>query len=447
MIEQILSLKVGASLSENEFTLDELLLASKELFEREGIPGFLQVLLRLLDDMVYKKVLGVGRHDCCKKSHLVVTRREEKKTVRTGVGTVTVLWTRLKCKSCHKTTIPLRTFLGLDRYQKKSVELEKTVVELLSEQSYRRGEVHLKSIGSIEIPHTTLHRWVMASCCDEIPLKGRCDTLVADGTGYKKKAEYESNRGEVKVVVGVDRDGGVRPYGAWTDESWQSIGQMIKAANHPNERVKFKAIANVLVSDGEAGLIHGLKKLTLDHQRCHWHIVKDIYQPLRIEGGASIEETRSFQGELAAAIELHIPEEDFDQVSAEEKLGLEKKIWMAEKGVQDLIDELITKGYGDAARYLIRAKKGMFAYLRTWLHMGLKNPRVSSMIERMMREIGRRIKKIGFGWSKKGAEKMTKIIIKRITSAGEWEEYWKNRLNITGNVRLTFLGCEIMEPS
>ncbi|MCB0341724.1 MAG: hypothetical protein KDD59_05720, partial [Bdellovibrionales bacterium] len=96
---------------------------------------------------------------------------------------------------------------------------------------------------------------------------------------------------------------------------------------------------------------------------------------------------------------------------------------------------------------LIRAKKGMFAYLRTWLHMGLKNPRVSSMIERMMREIGRRIKKIGFGWSKKGAEKMTKIIIKRITSAGEWEEYWKNRLNITGNVRLTFLGCEIMEPS
>lgn len=79
MIEQILSLKVGASLSENEFTLDELLLASKELFEREGIPGFLQVLLRLLDDMVYKKVLGVGRHDCCKKSHLVVTRREEKR--------------------------------------------------------------------------------------------------------------------------------------------------------------------------------------------------------------------------------------------------------------------------------------------------------------------------------------------------------------------------------
>jgi hypothetical protein len=36
----------------------------------------------------------------------------------------------------------------------------------------------------------------------------------------------------------------------------------------------------------------------------------------------------------------------------------------------------------------------MFSYVRTWLQTGLVTPRVSSMIERMMREIGRRIKKL-----------------------------------------------------
>ncbi len=80
----------------------------------------------------------------------------------------------------------------------------------------------------------------------------------------------------------------------------------------------------------------------------------------------------------------------------------------------------------------------MFSYVRTWLETGLVNLRVSSMIERMMREIGRRIKKIGFGWSPEGAAKMTRIIIKRITSADEWTQYWNDKLKITGEVKISF---------
>ena len=81
----------------------------------------------------------------------------------------------------------------------------------------------------------------------------------------------------------------------------------------------------------------------------------------------------------------------------------------------------------------------MFSFLRTWLTTGLVSPRVSSMIDRMMREIGRRIKKIGHGWSLKGAAQMTRIIIKRITSADEWNQYWNNKLKITGKVKISFL--------
>ena len=35
---------------------------------------------------------------------------------------------------------------------------------------------------------------------------------------------------------------------------------------------------------------------------------------------------------------------------------------------------------------------------------------------------------------------MARIIIKRITSAGEWEAYWRKRLRISGNVVLVYRG-------
>ena len=58
----------------------------------------------------------------------------------------------------------------------------------------------------------------------------------------------------------------------------------------------------------------------------------------------------------------------------------------------------------------------------------------------MFREIGRRLKKIAFGWSEQGAAKMARIIIKRIASAGEWEQYWRKRLRIEDNVMLIYRG-------
>jgi hypothetical protein len=59
------------------------------------------------------------------------------------------------------------------------------------------------------------------------------------------------------------------------------------------------------------------------------------------------------------------------------------------------------------------------------------------MIERLMREPGRRLKRIAFGCSERGAAKMVQIIIKRVTSAREWTAYWPARLRITVKVTPT----------
>ncbi len=48
-----------------------------------------------------------------------------------------------------------------------------------------------------------------------------------------------------------------------------------------------------------------------------------------------------------------------------------------------------------------RAKIGMFGYIRRWLKWGLISPRAFSVIERVIRELGRRLKKTAYG-SKSG---------------------------------------------
>ena len=157
-------------------------------------------------------------------------------------------------------------------------------------------------------------------------------------------------------------------------------------------------------------------------------------------------ERRQMQKKLAAIIGIELPEEDFEKVEDSDKTSLAQAVAAAECDVRKLIKKLLDKGYGRAADYLIRASKNMFSYVRRWLLTGIVGPRASSMIERMMREFARRLKRMAFGWSEEGAAKMARIIIKRFTSAGQWEKYWKDRLRIEDNVLLILRSIKVENP-
>ncbi|MCM2282529.1 MAG: hypothetical protein NDI61_11865 [Bdellovibrionaceae bacterium] len=429
------------------FSLDELVIETKRMFDEEGMAGLVNLLVAFMDLIVYPSLLGrwekSAPHRCCDHAHYVVHSREVK-SIKSMAGKLSLPWTRIRCVGCGKSFIPLRGYLNLEPHQRKTSELERVVAEVVSEQSYRRSSQHLQTIGAIPVPHTTLHRWVMKSDCDAISMKKRVKTLVADGTGFKQKLDADgSNRGEVCVVVGITKENTIVPYGAWTEESWAEISREIKKANHPSPKIKFTPIADLLVSDGEAPLVKYMGRLTKESQRCIWHLPHDLHPLLKYTDKAEAGDAKRFTSELAAMIDIELPGEDLERVGLEERLELEKKVFEAEKGVQHLVDEFKARGYGAAATYLANAKAKMFSYVRTWLRTGVVHPRVSSMIERMMREIGRRIKKIGHGWSPAGAAKMTRIIIKRITSADEREQHWQAKLKISGKVTLSFIGCEL----
>jgi hypothetical protein len=269
------------------------------------------------------------------------------------------------------------------------------------------------------------------------------DLLFADGTGYKRRPDPQAglnNRGELRLALGVDKSGSVVPLGAFSGKSWEEISSVVQGQRSSDELV-----AEMLVSDGERGLTQSLAALCGDQQRSHWHLVRDLNFPMW-QDQADKTQRRQMQKELATIIDIEIPEEDFEQVRDEDKKTLERAVAGAQRDVGKLIGKLLDKGYNMAADYLIRASKNMFGYVRRWLKTGIVTPRVSSMIERMMREIARRLKRMAFGWSEEGAAKMARIIIKRFTSAGQWEKYWRDRLRIQGNVMLILRSIKAENP-
>ena len=446
-MQDIITLEVLSSLSDNEFSLDELVFRTKELFEREGLSGFVGLILQLADERICINMvqgrINPNEASCCPEPRYAHHDQLDRQ-FRTSVGTVMIRWRRLKCTRCGKSIIPLREFLGIERYQSKTSELEKLVTEVVSEQSYRRSSHHLESIGHIPVPQSTAHRWVVQSDCDQMDVGTETfDLLFADGTGYKRRPNPEggmNNRGELRLVLGVDKSGSVVPLGAFSGKNWQEISSIVQGQRNSDELV-----AEMLVSDGERGLTQSLAGRCGDHQRSHWHLIRDLNYTMW-QDQADQTQRRQMQKELAALIGINVPEEDFEQVRDEDKKALEQAVAGAEMDVGKLIGKLLDKGYHMAADYLIRASKNMFGYVRRWLKTGIVTPRVSSMIERMMREIARRLKRMAFGWSEEGAAKMARLIIKRFTSASQWEKYWRDRLRIQDNVMLVLRSIKVENP-
>lgn len=437
-----LSLQISSEISLKDFSFSQLIFAVKHLFDNEGIPGLVKVLVSLLEVLLLKS--GVCCPHCGSEKSHIHSRRD--RNVKTTIGNVCLSLTRVQCCGCGKTFCPFNGFFDLNQYSRKSRELEKLTLETVTNQSFRRAAKNLHDTLGFSTPHTTLHRWFLKTDSSQMSVKKKVDYLVADGTGFKKeKDEGGSNRGEVRVVFGFNESGEVIPFGAWTRASWKDIGRFIKSSNHPSEKIKFKPIAGTLVTDGEEELVSALKKLARSHQRCLFHMTHELVPLLRYKDIVSKEEALKLSKDLGELIYIELPEQDADPLkSLEDKLKIEIKLKEMEKSIGAFIEELRMLGYKKAKTFVENAKAQLFTYINNWLKTGLSNPRVTSLVERTMREIKRRIKKIGFKWSERGAEKMTRLVILQLSSTkGYWERFWIDKMGSNANIKLSFLGVKV----
>ena len=148
MLKQNFALNITTCLTGNPFSFDELITETRSLFEREGILGFLRVLIALVDSMVVRHWTSAPGKLCCETPNLKRAGMRSK-WLYTSLGQLELTWTRLICKSCGKTHHPLKEFLGIDRHQTKSGELEKLCLEAIAAESYRKSVKTIKNMRSV----------------------------------------------------------------------------------------------------------------------------------------------------------------------------------------------------------------------------------------------------------------------------------------------------------
>lgn len=426
------------SQAENGFSLDELVHELSYLFNNKGFSEILKLILQLTQEVLENRLLKgeTTSITCCNKSDFVLNGGYER-SIKTSLGKIKMFFTRIKCKDCGKSIVILKDFMHLKNYQSKTNELEEIIVNAVSEDTYRRGVKTIKDHGLISVPYRTAHNWVMQTDCDEIKLSGDivgsmgAMQIIPDGTKFKglpKNGTHE--KGDLKTIVGVNTDGKVFPLGSYTDESWANINNKWK-----QKKLEFDD-GSVVICDGEPGLAEAFADQVEFQQRCHWHIGRDLYHSMWQDGG-KINDVKPLRSALCGVLAIELPKEDFQKVSEDEKDCIEERMEKAENVIDKLIDHLHEQGYKTAGNYIFNAKNSMFSYIRRWFKYGLICPRASSLIERITRELARRLKKIAYNWSNKGAGKIARIILKKFVNKDEWDLYWKEKKNLVGNIHIS----------
>lgn len=445
---------LGADVKDSGFSIDELIVRMQELFNSKAFPALLRQIVEMFDEILKLLVMD-GKPlpvDCgCGGDRWVLDGTRSRK-LRTPIGTVEFpALMRVKCPYCGRTIVPILDICGIDAYQSKTAGLEKLVLEKCVQTSYRRVERDMVSSMGLAIDHSTFHRWVLETDADEIKVpedalasfpgvgKPRPVQLFADGTKCKCVGDDgpgghgKAKQGDIKVILGIRESGAVFPVGTWTGhESWREISEELE-----RRKVTFPE-GSVLICDGEPAISENLAKLVNGQtQRCAWHTDRDLYFEMWHQGG-NVEKCKPFQDRLKRIMAIELPKEDFEKVSDEDKERLKAKTDAAERDLNDLIADVRKGGYTRAAGYLERAKASLFTYVRRWLLLGLVCPKASSFIERTMRELGRRIKKLAYNWKEEGLNKVSSILLKIFASNAEWERYWRERMDLNRKVLLSF---------
>jgi hypothetical protein len=436
-MEQEIHIIVRFNLATGKVGLNEIVYELKKL-QNPLMVKILKQVLQGYDDLICERLgnvyptkarKGLGQH--IKKADTdgrfcrgrkIKKRGHRIRQFKTIFGNLTVPLNIAECRKCAVRYVPLLSALKIGAYVRKEGVFEKEVVEAVIDTNYRR----LIEGRSIDISLGGVHNIVAGSDVDKLyqePVSlDDLSGLMADGTGVK---QYRGQKGELRVVMGITENGGIEPLGCFTNTNWPEIENNIKA------RIKQAKHYNIpFLYDGEPGLDDFLADVA-DSQRCTWHAPRGLYHALW-EDGLKKKATQPHTKKIKQLIGIELPEGDFELLKDEHKQEVRAKYETSKFEMNELIQAFRDKGYRHGAAYLENLSERLFTHIELWLKTGVIAPKTISLLERLFREIGRRLKKIAWGWCDKVATNLSKMIMIKQYSRHTWEEYWKEKLGING---------------
>jgi len=378
---------------------------------------------------------GLGRHirkgdpeGCFCRGRKVRKRgyRRDLRKISTVFGTLDMAIREVECYQCGARYCPILNALKIGRYARKEMNFEHEVIEAVIDTNYRR----LIDGRSIDISLGGIHNLVVGSDIDQTfqePVSVEdLSGIMADGTGVK---QHKGSKGELRVVIGITKAGHVEPLGSFSNMDWSEIDKEIR------QRIKAAgAYCIPFLYDGEPGLDNFLADVA-EHQRCTWHGPRGLYHSLW-QDGLKKSDSQPEMDKLKQLIGIELPAGDFELLKEEDKQQVSQKYESSKTEIKELIDMFRQKGYWHGAAYLENLSQRLFTNIEIWLKTGVIAPKTTSLLERLFREVGRRLKKIAWGWSDKAVTNISKMIMIRQYSREKWEQYWKEKLGIKGYFKI-----------
>jgi len=451
-MEQEIHITLRFNLATGKVGLNEIVYKLKELRDPLMLK-ILEEILRGYDDLISeglsrtdiypsKARKGLGRHVrkgdpqerfCRGRKIRKRGYRKDNRRFSTVFGKLDLPLRVAQCCNCGAYYSPLLSALKVDRYARKETNFEHEVIEAVIDTNYRR----LIDGRSIDISLGGIHNIVVGSDIDETfqePVSvENLSALMADGTGVKQQ---RGHKGELRAVIGITKAGRVEPLGSFTNTEWSEIERTIK------ERIKEADSYNIpFLYDGEPGLDDFLADVA-ESQRCTWHGPRGLYHALW-EDGLNKKDTEPATDTIKQLIAIELPEGDFEILKEEDKEQVKSKYEASKSAIKALITTFHEKGYKHGASYLENLSGRLFTNIELWLKTGIIAPKTISLLERVFREIGRRLKRIAWGWSDEAVTNISKMIMIRQYSRDKWEQYWKEKLGIKGYFDIGILSVKI----
>jgi len=449
-MKRCVSITCDFDLAIGKVNLNEIVYRLKEL--RDSL--MLQILKQTLaayDDLIMDRLTrtkiypskmrkGLGRHvrkddaeERFCRGRKVYRRGYRNRKIKTVLGVLDMGMRRAECLTCGSRYSPLLNVLQVAPYCRKETTIEREITEAVIDTNYRR----LIEGRSIDISLGGVHNIVVGSDIDrafqEDILAEDLSGIIADGTGVK---QHKGSKGELRTVIGISQQGRVVPLGSFVNTSWPEIENVVK------ERIKGTADYPIpFVYDGEPGLDDFLSGVA-EVQRCAWHAPRGLYHALW-EDGLKKKESQSQVDKVKQLVGIELPAGDFEILKEEDKEPVRTRYEKSKKEVQELISTFYEKGYQKGASYLENLSKRMFTNIELWLSTGIIAPKTTSLLERVFREIGRRLKRIAWGWSDAAVTNLSKMILIKQYAKDKWEQFWKEKLGIKGYFNIQIQTVEI----
>jgi hypothetical protein len=451
-MEQEINIALRYKLAIGDVTLNEIVFRLKELRDHLMIQ-ILERILRSYDDLICERLSqtgiypskarrGLGRHFLKggSEGRLCRGRKVRKRGYRKVDRHLSTVFGKLRlpvrvveCLKCGAFYSPLLSALKIGRYARRESNFEHEVIEAVIDTNYRR----LIDGRSIDISLGGIHNLVVGSDVDQlyqdsVSLKN-LSSIMADGTGLK---QYRGRKGELRAVIGVTTAGRVEPLGTFTNTEWSDIEDTIK------DRIKEAKPYNIpFLYDGEPGLDDFLADVA-QSQRCTWHAPRGLYHALW-EDGLKKKDSQPAMDEIKHLVGIELPEGEYELLKEEDKEPVNTQYEASKTQIQEMIETFRQRGYVHGASYLENLSRRLFSHIEIWLKTGVIAPKTISLLERVFREIGRRLKRIAWGWADKTVTKLSKMILLKQYSRAKWEKYWMQKLGIEGHFHIEIKSLEM----